>query len=88
VAFAINGGRPKLIISGKVIADPLDATVLRKPLQTPANTKRSAVVGLSWEKKSEPNIQRAPGFRILRATSDSQIMGQALPILAPCQSVA
>jgi hypothetical protein len=47
VAFATNGGRPKLIMSGKVTADPLDATVLRKPQQIPANTKRSAVAGLS-----------------------------------------
>ena len=39
VALAIDGGTPKKIITGKVIADPLLASVFINPLRSPQNKK-------------------------------------------------
>ena len=43
VAFATDGGTPKNIIAGNVIAEPLLARVFIKPLRSPQNKKKIAV---------------------------------------------
>ena len=40
VALAMDGGTPKKIITGNVIADPLLASVFISPLRSPQNKKR------------------------------------------------
>jgi hypothetical protein len=40
VALAIEGGTPKKIIAGNVIAEPLLASVFISPLRSPQNKKR------------------------------------------------
>ena len=40
VALAIDGGTPKKIITGNVIAEPLLASVFISPLRSPQNKKR------------------------------------------------
>jgi hypothetical protein len=40
VALAIDGGTPKKIIAGNVIAEPLLASVFINPLRSPQNKKR------------------------------------------------
>ena len=45
VALATMGCRPRAIITGRVTAVPLDATVLRKPAATPAASSSRAVLG-------------------------------------------
>ena len=56
VALAIDGGMPKKIIAGKVMADPLLASVFIKPLNKPQNKKSntanmSIVIKLNNTKK-------------------------------------
>jgi hypothetical protein len=46
VALAIEGGTPKKIIAGNVIAEPLLASVFINPLRSP-HTKRSVIVVIS-----------------------------------------
>ena len=41
VALAIDGGTPKKIIAGRVIAEPLLASVFINPLSNPQNKKRN-----------------------------------------------
>ena len=58
VALAITGSSPRVIMAGRVTADPLDATVLRNPANTPARLSRTTVA-----RSTSPTASRchAPG---------------------------